>query len=142
MYPLAYWIFKGRYLVNDTFSDHTLLLFFSYFWMFYRLQQFIFENLKKTFSLRVHFWWSDDGHAHFPKNCHHGFLFIKIIPESHFNQKIASKKSLHTSDIAPHTRGCSAKIFGYVFFKIANLQCIQLYLCSKSMESTCERVQI
>ena len=34
----------------------------------------------------------------------------------------------------------SAKIFEYVFFKIANLQRIQLHLCSKSMKNTCEGV--
>ena len=37
---------------------------------------------------------------------------------------------------------CSAKIFEYMFFKIANLQSIQLHLCSKSMKNTCERVQL
>ena len=36
----------------------------------------------------------------------------------------------------------SAKIFEYVFFKVANLQSIQLHLCSKSMENTCEGVQL
>ena len=36
----------------------------------------------------------------------------------------------------------SANIFEYVFFKVANLQSIQLHLCSKSMENTCEGVQL
>ena len=36
----------------------------------------------------------------------------------------------------------SAKIFEYVFFKIANLQSLQLHLCSKSMKNTCEGVQL
>ena len=36
----------------------------------------------------------------------------------------------------------SAKIFVYVFFKIANLQSLQLHLCSNSMKNTCEGVQI
>ena len=36
----------------------------------------------------------------------------------------------------------SAKIFEYVFFKIANLQNIQLHLCSRSMKNTCEGAQL
>ena len=41
----------------------------------------------------------------FSKKFSSWIFFIKIIPESsHFNQKIASNKSLHTRDIAPHTK--------------------------------------
>ena len=36
----------------------------------------------------------------------------------------------------------SAKIFEYEFFKIANLQSLQLHLCSKPMKNTCEGVQL
>ena len=36
----------------------------------------------------------------------------------------------------------SAKMFENVFFKIANLQNIQLHLCSKSTKNTCEGVQL
>ena len=32
----------------------------------------------------------------------------------------------------------SAKICEYVFFKIVNLQSVQLHLCSKSMKNSCE----
>ena len=36
----------------------------------------------------------------------------------------------------------STKIFEYVFFKIANLQSIQLYLCSKSMKKDFNSVKL
>ena len=91
------------------YSFNIFLIFFNvlstptvYFWKF---EKQIFADL--TFLMAT--WWPRPSSKKLPPWI---FFFIKIIPESHFNQKIASNKTLHTRDIAPHTINCWINIFG------------------------------
>ena len=77
-------------------------------------------------------------------SAYHAYIFTSLISrfisEACLHNLCMNRASLDRESLDRVSR--TSTTLEYVLFKIANLQSIQLHLCSRSMKNTCEGVQL